>query len=124
LLLFIPSATSEEEYTRFREATAEAFAKRGAALPEALPDPVRPSSEPPVRGAIHFADDWTPTVVSLAPPSVEVSREIQLLNIQAKLRPILASLPAEAPFNPPEPHGPADDRQAGADQQTPGPHGR
>ncbi|MEV4513911.1 hypothetical protein AB0K00_33755 [Dactylosporangium sp. NPDC049525] len=116
LLLFIPSATSDEEYTRFRDATADAFAERGAALPGNLPPQAPPGAEPPIRGVIHFTDDWSPTVVSLVPQSTDVPRGAQLLSIQAKLRPILAGLPAETPVHLPEPRTADDDRPVGADQ--------
>jgi hypothetical protein len=118
LLLLIPSGIADEEYARFRRAATEAFAERRAAFPEAdranfrfpdlpaePPDPAPPGFEPALRGAIHFADDWTPATVSFTPldaPFVEVPRHTQLQRMRTELKPILASLATEPLFNPHE----------------------
>ncbi|MFF3323350.1 hypothetical protein [Streptomyces sp. NPDC002889] len=109
LLLLLPGEDAAEEYARFRQAAAEAFAERAASLPEAaradfrplclpleLPDAAPPGQrEPALRAAIHFAEDWTPAVLRFSPvdtASGEVPRRTQLLRIRAELQPILAGL--------------------------------
>jgi hypothetical protein len=47
---------AEDDYDRFREATAELFAQRRVTLPE-MP---RNNGDPLLRGVVLFRDDWTP----------------------------------------------------------------
>jgi hypothetical protein len=117
LLLLLSGEGADEKYARFRRAAAEAFAERGASLPKAdradfrppclpleLPDPAPPGRAPALRGAIHFAEDWTPAVLRFSPldtPSVEVPRRTQLQRIRTELQPILADLSSRAQFHSP-----------------------
>jgi len=50
---------ADEDYARFRVATEDVFARRGVTLPD--PPPLHDGGKP-LRGVIHFADDWTPFV--------------------------------------------------------------
>ncbi len=51
---------ADEDHARFRVATEEVFARRGVTLPD--PPPLLHDGGKPLRGVIHFADDWTPFI--------------------------------------------------------------
>lgn len=102
LLLIIPPGTTEMEYRRFRDATAAEFAEHGTVLP---PHPVPadpPGCTPVLRGAIYFQEDWTPAVLDFTTAGPE--------HVRARLQPVFARLPAEAPFRLPGLDLPDDER--------------
>lgn len=78
LLLLLPPTA--KEYARFRKAAH-------CHLPE-LPVP-RGQWNPALRGVVHFADDWTPTIRRFSAAGSGVPRTTQLSQLRAELEPIL-----------------------------------